>query len=441
MLPRGRLSVLATLVTLLLSACSFEVEGPEGFQFKEDSTIGDSLVEVADISGAEVSLDTTPDRLDSPDAMDASDASEIQEGCTSEGECVSKVECVTAACVEGKCEFTPEDALCAQPVGECSTAVCDLVAGCLAEPRTGEKCDPGVKCAAEAVCSDKGECEIVEKVQCEKPCHSGVCDEESGECVYEIVDDGPCSDDIECTGDDTCLGGECIGTPSPGKCPCGDGATCDSFVMTDLCKGKLVCMDEVCDIEPGTAVECEPAPSDSCIEHACQPETGKCVEAVLPEGASCDDLNPCTATDSCDSGGVCVGIAPVIPEGEVLGCDFDGTTCTLDYCEGGKCAPGPPKPCPAAGECSEWVCEEASGDCIQIAFTGTPCDDGDQCTKDDECIQGVCAPGIDVCVDCSQQGLAGHPCDDDDDETVGDFCFGQNCDTGKCVHTVPRRKP
>lgn len=44
-----------------------------------------------------------------------------------------------------------------------------------------------------------------------------------------------------------------------------------------------------------------------------------------------------------------------------------------------------------AGECRQWVCNR--GWCTEGPASGTPCDDGDQCTVDDFCDQGVCAAG------------------------------------------------
>lgn len=438
MLSRCTSIIAMFLVVLLSSSCSFEVKGPEGFQFKEDSTGNDTIAEVLDISTAEVmpevAADTLPEVTEPPDATETNDAVEIQAGCTDHEECVSEVECVVGACEEGECSFTADDSLCQEFAGICVSATCDPEEGCATEPLTGEECDAGSNCVVEAQCDESGECKILEMVLCEKQCYSGECDEDSGECVYEIVDGGPCSDDTECTGEDTCSGGECIGTPIPGKCPCGGDDDCASFPVADLCTGESVCLDGMCTIKPGSQVECEPFPPGSCIEHVCLPETGECTEVPLPAGAACDDMNPCTAGDKCSSAGGCAGTAPVTPEGETLTCDIDGTACTLDYCMDGECKPGPQKSCPFTDECSEWVCEYASGECVQQPFSGTPCDDGIACTVDDKCVQGLCTQGMNICVDCTEEGLDGHPCSDDDDATAGDFCFGHNC-VGLKTHT------
>lgn len=68
-------------------------------------------------------------------------------------------------------------------------------------------------------------------------------------------------------------------------------------------------------------------------------------------GASCDDSNACTVSDTCDGSGNCLG-APVI-------CD-DGNVCTTDACNNpGGCVFTPVAdgtPCPA-GSCSGGVCQ------------------------------------------------------------------------------------
>ncbi len=433
-MPRSSSPTVKALVVLLLASCSFEVQGPEGFQFKDDSSGGDALVEVAETHVAEIAPDVAPDIYAAPDEFEVAETWDFHEECGQDQECVSDIECVEAACMEGECVFTPTDALCADHDGLCTTGVCNPDFGCEAQPMTGEECDPGSNCVVKALCTESGECEIIEKVLCQKPCYSGECNEESGECIFEVEDGGPCSDESECTGSDTCLGGECVGTPIPGKCPCVENEDCDSFPVADLCQGKLACFEGLCDFEPGSQVECEPSPPDSCMEHTCLPETGKCAEVSLPAGALCDDLNQCTMDDKCTSAGKCAGSVPVNQEDETIGCDVDGTTCTLDYCLEGECKPGPQKPCPSTGQCSQSVCEFASGECLQMPLSGTPCDDGVACTKDDECAAGVCTPGMNVCVDCTAEGLAGHPCSDDDDATQGDFCFGHNC-VGLTMHT------
>lgn len=80
------------------------------------------------------------------------------------------------------------------------------------------------------------------------------------------------------------------------------------------------------------------------------------------EGIACDDNDPCTEDDICQSG-TCLG-APV---SDGAPCD-DGEQCTSESCQAGVCTP--------------------------LALTGTPCEDGSTCTRNDTCSQGSCVPGI-----------------------------------------------
>jgi len=82
------------------------------------------------------------------------------------------------------------------------------------------------------------------------------------------------------------------------------------------------------------------------------------------------------------------GVEPDAPPDDTTndGADApDWETATSDCQSDGDCADR------TASECHEWVCDR--GWCTQTATTGGPCDDGDQCTVDDFCDQGVCAAG------------------------------------------------
>jgi len=95
--------------------------------------------------------------------------------------------------------------------------------------------------------------------------------------------------------------------------------------------------------------------------------------------------------------------------------------------------------CIAAHPCTDGVCFE--GSCIQVMNTA-PCNDGDDCTLDDACSQGVCVgvpmgacdDGDPCTVDdgCVDGGCAGVPmaCDD------GIACSTDVCYLGECKHLV-----
>jgi hypothetical protein len=90
-------------------------------------------------------------------------------------------------------------------------------------------------------------------------------------------------------------------------------------------------------------------------------------------------------------------IADVDPN--LLSCD-DGDPCTLnDQCLEGVCAPGnTPNPCDDSNACTLDACQPGVG-CAHGSIQGD-CDDGDPCTIGDFCETGACEPGPDV-LDCS----------------------------------------
>ena len=196
---------------------------------------------------------------------------------------------------------------------------------------------------------------------------------------------------------------------------CDDGDACTQW---DTCLG-------------GTCMGADPVvctAADQC--HAageCNPTTGTCSNPEMPDGFGCDDGDGCTQSDTCLVG-ACVGADPVV--------------CTAaDQCH-------------AAGECNP-----ATGACSDPALAnGAVCDDGDACTRVDECRAGictgsnaiVCAPtdGCHVVGVCNPAtGLCSNPaaadgaaCDDGNactrvDACSGGICRGANrvvCEAGQC---------
>jgi len=217
------------------------------------------------------------------------------------------------------------------------------------------------------------------------------------------VDDGPklCDDGDACTLD-SCdkLTGACLHEPGGVE-----GLACDDG---DACSRRDVCRGGVCTGED--PVSC--APSDQCHDTGeCDPQTGTCSDPARPEDHPCDDGDACTRSDGCRSG-VCVGsdLLECPPPDQCYAegmcdpstglcvdrvketgapCD-DGNACTRsDECTSGVCVGGDPKPCPAPDECHlEGSCDPTSGECSNPqAIDGTPCGDGKACQG------GVCTRG------------------------------------------------
>jgi len=182
----------------------------------------------------------------------------------------------------------------------------------------------------------------------------------------------------------------------------------------------VVCAEDQCKIDERCYDNGEVAPDNPC---------GVCVVLsstvgwTLNDAAACDDEDPCTIDDSCNSG-KCTGTP--------RDCD-DDDPCTRDRCDGetGACLhePAPTDcgedPCEVSGSaascedgnpCTADHCEPWVG-CVHTPITAK-CDDGDACTADDLCVDGQCV------------GTAARSCDDENICTI-DVCKGE----GGCSHT------
>jgi len=262
--------------------------------------------------------------------------------------------------------------------------------------------------------------------------------------------------------------GTCAGIRA---CVEGGLTDCDAQIpAVEECNG----VDEDCDgeVDEPTLLEgkylelCDDG--NDCTEDKCMGEEG-CVNEMLETGA-CDDANPCTVADHCESG-VCVGDPVECDDDnpctdnvctETGGCEYpaisaecdDLDPCTLgDHCVEGACqGESMPCQCDTDEECAELeddnlcngtlicdvsnlphecvvkpgtevVCEEVEGDgafcltgqcdpatglCDSVpAHEGLVCDSGDACTFGDKCVEGVCGGG--ATVNCND----GNPCTDD----------------------------
>ena len=153
------------------------------------------------------------------------------------------------------------------------------------------------------------------------------------------------------------MGGFCVGTDCPVDCSAYDGA-------------------------------------QGCLVGACDPLTGACSAQAMPSGAPCDDGDPCTTNDACQSG-TCRGVTKDCTE--------------LD------------------DACLVGSCDASTGACQAVAASdGTPCNDKDSCSGHDACAGGLCQGAFNLCAACAGK-LAGDACDD------GDPCAAS---TGVCVQVA-----
>src|SRR5207247_259331 len=173
---------------------------------------------------------------------------------------------------------------------------------------------------------------------------AGTCNPATGTCSNPAKPDGAsCNDGNACTQTDTCRSAkigratrsedsaseQChtAGTCNPAPATCSKPTTPAGAAGND---GNACTQTATC--RSGSCVGTEPVvrtASDQChTAGTCNPATGTCSNPAKPDGASCNDGNACTQTDTCRSAS-CVGAEPVV--------------CTaVDRCHGaGTCDPGP----------------------------------------------------------------------------------------------------
>jgi hypothetical protein len=321
------------------------------------------------------------------------------------------------------------------------TAVIDYVFN-LASPIVPE--DGGDLCAAVDCSGLDGDCTL------------GVCNPSTGVCESQPANNGnSCDDGDPCMVNDSCSGGACVGTAknctgldsectvgvcnaTTGDCeaqPANEGSLCDDG---ELCTVSDFCTAGVC---AGVSVDCTGLDS-GCTVGVCNTSSGLCEVNAINEGQACSDGDLCSSGDAC-SNGVCLGdavdcsgfdsdctvgacnaatgVCDAIPANEGGGCD-DGDLCTInDACFNGVCDAEAVDCSGLDDECNVGVCNPTNGSCEAAPINeGLGCNDGDLCTDGDMCSAGTCEGSA---VDCT--GL--------DDTCVIGAC---NPSTGSC-ETLP----
>ena len=304
----------------------------------------------------------------------------------------------------------------------------DLSDGCTAT-FNDVNCDDGMVCTGDGQCVG-GLCQGGPPKDCDdgSTCTADSCDPDSGECLHASLS-GPCDDANNCTKGDACLDGVCLPGPATS---CDDGNICTD----DSCPpevGACAFVANELDCDDGDAC----TQGDECKDGACDPG----------DEPDCDDNNPCT-TDSCD---------PALVSDLSKGCTSvsaadlcdDGDPCTVgDGCDSGGCKPGQPANCDDGNGCTTDSCDSKSGDCKHaLKSEKEVCDDGDPCTKNDACNHDhLCVGELTKCDDgkpctidacdkntgqCTHVAGSGLSCDDGNGCTLGDACFEGICLSGK----------
>jgi hypothetical protein len=413
------------------------------------------------------------------------------------------------ACLAGVCQGEP--ILC-DDNNPCTDDSCTLDAGCLFTAIDGGPCDDANPCTDGDICSE-GQCQpgadsicecesnddcipheddnlcngtlecvennctqvedsiVVCDTSLDSPCKKNQCDPGTGECsLTPLVDGTICDDALQCTEDDVCLDGICIGISAL----CDDGNICTDDVCLELdggcthlpnfqtcdddnaCTIADLCEDKECS---GVVVNCDDG--NICTEDSCDPVAG-CLNQPIEN--PCDDLSLCTDNDSCVEG-VCIGAAidcgddntctdDLCDDGE--GCVYydnqnscnDGDECTIgDVCAGAKCQSGLLMDCNDNNPCTNDFC--LNGNCTNEAIDGGACDDGSSCTDNTTCVQGQCSGDAiscddgNICTDDSCDPQTGCIyknnnilCDDSNLCTDGDTCVQGSCAGGPIVDCI-----
>jgi hypothetical protein len=293
--------------------------------------------------------------------------------CTDASDCQSPGACETtsASCDQGRCVYArvsclePPSAECAgndtlyqtySDIGACNDATgqCEYTA-------------MGVPCA---------DCTAT----CLTPCASVSCDENNGGCrTSGFCMPGQLGEPPQCLYDDADDGTQCSTDEVPsGVCRAGECVECleDAHCNLDLCTTGVCETNGTCSFTP-IALDCSNAPECHQSPGSCDPATGGCVFA--PEsGASCDDGNECTQTDTC-SNGTCGGADPIAcrtPPGQCY--EITGTCEPSD----GSCNYPPSantRACDDSNACTHTDRCNGAGGCNGVAYS---CNDSNACTSD-----------------------------------------------------------
>lgn len=306
--------------------------------------------------------------------------------CDAQGACIGGPSLLSA---EGPCEICSCDAelgLQCEPLplgslcndGDCCTLV-DTCQPC--DRSTDPTCDAhGQSCGGSAKdCTDDNVCTI----------EACACIDDDPTCQYQsVADGGACDyDGSDCTVGDFCQAGQCMlseplalsdGNPCTvdsclkgqilhdklleGQCDDGDECTSDDHCQLGVCVG-------------GPQVQCVKPPcgsSASCVSGA------GCVVQWLPIGAACSDNNACSLGDYCDGTHHCTSMA-------FQNCE-DGDPCTQDACLPAEgcvstfdeltCPVGPcsqSTDCDDDNGCTEDTCDGDTGLCVHVSVASSTC--------------------------------------------------------------------
>lgn len=287
------------------------------------------------------------------------------------------------------------------------TGVPTIVGGATVSPMAQELVDPAMNaCCGNGVLEGVEQCDDGNQLYCDGSC--------GGNCTIQPPD--PCPGD----------GNPCIGACVP------QSGLCEPLTGTPCPPDGDPCTSDVCNAGTCTHPDGCAALSGPCVVGTCQPGVG-CTTQNLPDGSGCRGSDVCKAY-AC-SAGACLETGP-------LDCD-DGDPCTSDSCHttvrgcrnleipgACTCVGKPPgSPCADGNSCTRPDTCDASGQCIG----GPRCDDGNPCTR------ATCSPNLLGCgfeeteITCLPLPCTGKP----DGAPCSDFqsCTVGTCQAGSCSST------
>ncbi|MSP26072.1 MAG: hypothetical protein EXR75_13110 [Myxococcales bacterium] len=215
-------------------------------------------------------------------------------------------------------------------VDACHVATCNLATKqCeVVNAKAGTPCDDQLFCTLSDSCQD-GACVGGPATECgmtAPDCYDIVCTEMTQSCATVLEPDGAtCADPNDlCLTGGKCKNGLCTGypndcffapvpddchiavcNPKTGKCepePGNDTLSCS--VLGDLCSNGNICNAGLC--VGGAPKNCQSL-SVGCNVGECDGATGQCKGVPVMLGSKCDDVNHCTAGETCQAGNVCGG--------------------------------------------------------------------------------------------------------------------------------------
>ncbi len=338
-------------------------------------------------------------------ALDCDDS----EPCTQD-DCDAKVGCSNlplsaTACDDGDACSNGDSCKDGSCVAGINTCACKTTADC-APFDDGDACNGKLFCdVTSATCKVNAATVIVCNGAENTACTVNSCDPKTGTCSKQAKPFAtPCDDGLACTTGDHCKDGACTaGTQTccskDADCP-DDGNLCNGSNFCNLATGS-------CQLNPLSIVSCSKVNDTECAQTACEPKTGACKQTPAPNGTTCDDGDPCTVPDTCQSGSCSSGK-------DLCQCQSDADCGALedgDLCNGtlfcnkqsGKCQLNPKTivSCQTVEDtaCTAATCQPKTGKCEVVAkVDGTPCDaDGAACTPKDSCQSGVCKADTNIC--------------------------------------------